>query len=116
MNARLYTLLLIGALAMSGCASNGADFNSDKVADIHKGTTTEPQLISMFGEPNQRSIDSDARTRLVWFYAHAHVTASSFFFHGGGAKTQKTLTVTLKDGLVTDYSLAEGGSGARVGS
>jgi hypothetical protein len=39
-------LLLLGICSSNGCASNGADFDSEKIGEIHSGVTTESQLIA----------------------------------------------------------------------
>lgn len=112
--------VVLGFLVV-GCGSSGTNFDSAKVSQIKKGETREAQLIQWFHDPEQRTIDSDGNTHLIWRYSEAEANASNFipiygaFAHGshGG---NKMLRLTLKNGIVTNYEATEGTSGARTGT
>lgn len=113
------SLLAIACTALiAGCASTGNNFDEGKLAQIRKGQTTEPELVQSFGEPQNRSVNSEGVATLTWVYAEASVRAESFIpyagaFMGGTRSKAKTLTVTLADGRVTGYTFSGGGSDTR---
>ena len=124
MNPKLKAILtlsmaLVTALFVSGCASTGTNFDHSKVSQIKKGETTESDLIKMFGEPENRSINSDGVVHLTWMYHESTVKAESFIpyagaFMGGTRSKAKTLMVSLgSDGKVTSFNSSGGGSETR---
>ena len=114
----LLTSLLACVLLITGCASAGTNFDESKIAQIKKGETTEAELIEMFGATQNRITNSDGATTLIWSYAQSTVSGQSFIpiagaFMGGAHTTAKSLTVTLADGKVRDYTFSGGGSETR---
>ncbi len=114
---RSVSLLLAAALLLpllsGGCASAGRNFDDSQVSKIQKGVTTEQDLITMFGQPEQRSMNSEGQTVLTWMYTHGHVNGKSFIpfagaFMGGTNSESKSLTVTLKDDKVVTYAVNNG--------
>lgn len=84
-------------LALIGCASFGTDFKQEDVASIHKGETTEAQLLQTFGNPYTTTSNSNGTRTLTWTYAHA-----TAFSPGKG----KSLMVKLNEsGVVEKYLL-----------
>lgn len=109
------------AVWIIGCASSGTNYDSTKVSQIRKGETTEAQLVQMFGDPGQRTVDSNGDTVLMWQYNEARANAASFVpgwsaFGGGTNTNNKMLRVTLKNGIVSDFSSTEGSGGVRRGT
>ena len=118
---RLTTLAvaLVGA-AVAGCASSGKDFDSTKVTSIQKGKTTESDLVQMFGEPQQRMTDADGSQHLTWRFSEAKANGASFIpvygmFAGGSSGTDKSLMVTVANGVVTDFQSTQGTTGVNRG-
>jgi hypothetical protein len=109
----LATAMLLVPFTVGGCASAGRDFDDTQVSSIQKGVTTEQDLITMFGQPENRSMNSDGQTVLTWMYTHGHVNGKSFIpfagaFMGGTNSASKSLTVTLKDDKVVTYAINNG--------
>jgi hypothetical protein len=119
---RLSLAVLTGFFILAvGCASSGTNYDSTKVSDIKKGVTTEAQLVQMFGDPEQTTTNSEGDTILMWRYNEARANAASFvpgwsIFGGGTNTSNKMLRVTLKSGIVSDFSATEGTGGARHGT
>ena len=117
----IVNLFLVASVAIliAGCASSGQNFNESKVAQIKKGETTEAELIQMFGQPENRSINSEGWTTLVWSYFETKMKGESFIpyagpFIGGSRSKHKMLMVTLgSDGKVTNFNSSGGGSEMR---
>lgn len=110
---KLATTAAIAAFLL-GCASVGNNFDESKVTQIQKGVTTEADLVASFGQPAQRSMNSEGQTILVWTYHESEVKAESFIPYvgpitGGDRSRNKTLTVTLTDGKVASYNYSGGG-------
>jgi outer membrane protein assembly factor BamE (lipoprotein component of BamABCDE complex) len=113
------TLALAFVAWMAGCASTGQNFDENKVSQIRKGETTESQLVELFGQPQNRAVNSEGMTTLTWQYAESRVKGESFIpyagpFVGGSNSKHKILTATLgPDGKVTSFSSSAGGLESR---
>lgn len=101
-----------------GCASVGNNFDEGKLSQIKKGETTEAQLVEFFGNPQNRTVNSDAVVTMTWMYAESTVKGESFIpyagaFMGGSRSKTKSLTVLLADNKVTSYTFSGGGGESR---
>jgi outer membrane protein assembly factor BamE (lipoprotein component of BamABCDE complex) len=114
--------LILSAMAVAwvvGCASSGQNFDESKVSQIKKGETTEADMIQMFGQPENRAVNSDGISTLTWQYTESRVKGESFIpyagpFVGGSKSAHKILTATLgPDGKVTSFSSSAGGMETR---
>ena len=110
---RTAVAILIAA-ALAGCASTGTNFDESKVSQIKKDQTTEADLVQMFGQPENRSVNSEGQTILTWIYAQSEVKGETFVpyagaFIGGTRSQNKTLNVTLQDGKVVSFASSGGG-------
>lgn len=107
--------IIIGlATLLVGCASSGQNYDSRKVSQIVKGKTTEPELVQMFGKPEERGINSDGQATIKWFYTEATTKGTTFIpvvglFAGGADTKTKSLEVDLTNGVVCSYSYSGGG-------
>jgi outer membrane protein assembly factor BamE (lipoprotein component of BamABCDE complex) len=109
-------LVITAAFAgiLVSCASVGNNFDETKVSQIKKGETTEADLIQMFGQPQNRTVNSEGVSTLTWTYAESRVNGKTFIpyagsFLGGSSSKNKTLTVSLLDGKVTSFTSTGGG-------
>jgi hypothetical protein len=114
----LLTGLCTAVLSLFGCASSGNNFDESKISAIKKGVTTETDLVQWFGEPQNRSVNSESIVSLNWTYAEARVKAESFIpyagaFMGGGKSKVKSLQVQIADNKVTGFTYTGGGSESR---
>ena len=101
-------LLSTIAVLLGGCASTGNNFDESKLSQLKKGETTETELVQMFGQPEQRGMNSEGMTTLTWMYQESTVKGESFIpyagpFIGGTRSRNKTLTVILNNGRVANY-------------
>jgi hypothetical protein len=106
------------ALFAASCASVGNNFDDSKISDIKKGQTTEADLVKMFGDPQNRMMNSDTGLTLTWIYSEAKVKGESFIpyagaFMGGTKAKSKTLSATLTNNLVASYTFTGGGMETR---
>src|SRR5262245_42840461 len=101
MKTRIQFLIATLATAvLFGCASVGENFDEGKISQIKKGETTEADLIQMFGQPQNRTLNSEGQSILTWMYTESAVKGESFIpyagpFVGGTRSKTKTLNVTL---------------------
>lgn len=117
---RLYNII-IGCLLTAillGCASVGENFDERNVSQIKKGETTEAELLQMFGEPQNRTEDSEGTSTLQWTYTESVTKGESFIpyagpFLGGSRSKSKTLNVILRDGKVVSFASTGGGLESR---
>jgi hypothetical protein len=115
MNLKLVAIFAV-AIAVTGCASVGNNFDENRAANIEKGVTTESDLIRMFGEPNNRTVNGNGTKVLDWTYVQSEVKGESFIpyagsFLGGTNSAQKSMHVVLNAaGRVADYTVSSGGT------
>ena len=110
---RLALTCIIAVAALTGCATStytmGNDFASANVASIVKGTTTEADLLRMFGQPYTKSVLSD--TQSLWVYMHlagtAHAQAMLLSTSVQSTSTTKQLEVFMTNGIVTNYTFTD---------
>ncbi|MDR1192503.1 MAG: hypothetical protein LBK60_12710 [Verrucomicrobiales bacterium] len=111
---RVVCLGIVGVLAVitvAGCASTGNNFNMERTEKIQVGKTTKAQLVQWFGKPNRTSRSADGTQVLQWIYRQSSTKAAGFIpyagaFMGGSDSSGKELTVHLRHGVVTDYSVS----------
>lgn len=114
----LLTLAAFLAL-LAGCVSSGRNFDETKVSQIRKGTSTEADLVGLFGPPRDRGVDSQGVVQLTWHYMESRTKGQGFIpiagpFMGGSDSRHKFLSVTLgPDGKVTGFHASGGGDEIR---
>lgn len=105
-------IVLLGALC--GCATatytHGRDFKSEAVASIERGKTTSADLVAMFGEPFSKAVISGAQEKWIYTYINTSSTAQSYLVTTRLQTTgvQKTLDVLIENGVVLNFTFAEG--------
>ena len=110
MNKIKYILLTIITVALAGCATKtittGREFDVAHINSIKKGVTTSGELISLLGQPLDKSVLS--ANEVVWGYSWKKVTYQTTQGSDGPVVTsqgdKQTLEVLLKDGVVENYN------------
>jgi hypothetical protein len=109
-------LTLIGA---SGCIPSkhhqGANLAKLDEVKIEKGRTTEKELIGWFGQPGSTTTNGDGSRVLSWMEvkgeSQANVGLALLSIPGARTlhtkSTSRTLTATVKGGVVTDYTVSD---------
>ena len=108
--------VFIGALflAITACASatftQGREFSTDNIAKIVKGTTTDADMLQMFGPPFSRTVLADGTESWLYTYTVGESTAHIYPFYSSvhTTGTQKSLTATITKGVVSNFSYTEG--------
>ena len=99
----------IAALSLVGCMSVGNKFDPSRVSHIKRGVTTDTELVSMFGQPNQRGVDTNGAPTMDWIYGQTQVKPLTFVpivgaFAGGATSQNMSLHVTLgANGKVKEF-------------
>lgn len=104
---RHITLILACVTMCAGCMStkSGTDFDSANVSKLKVGETTEKEVIELFGQPRNRTRNSDGTVILQYaFYPGGTITGIPMLtFKNKGE--QKTLMVVLDaSGKVKSFS------------
>jgi outer membrane protein assembly factor BamE (lipoprotein component of BamABCDE complex) len=114
-------ILLAAALSFSACIHTieyGRQFDASKVPSLEKGRTSKQEVLTMFGAPESSSLNGDGILTLNYAYIKTtgRIKLASFIplvgpVVGGTASSnaQKTLTVSLKDGVVTNFVYTQDG-------
>lgn len=116
-------LTLCVVLALEGCNTqrSGRNYASSEVSSIQPNVTTESEVVQRFGNPTRFTDKSDGTRVLVWTYWETTTDGKQYIPVVGrvmAAKAAqdnslvKTLTVTVKDGIVVGVENQEQG-GAR---
>jgi len=106
------------AASVTGCSftyyyDTGRDFRMEDTKQIVKGKTTGAQLVTLFGDPETKTVK--ANTEQTWDYLHnvGATTTQQFIFISNTQKTGrlKHLSVELKNGIVTNYTITDSADG-----
>lgn len=121
MSLNIHTLtvgVLVAACCLAGCmpfsSRSGTDLNKFEQFTVEKNVTTEKELIEHFGEPATTSMQGDGSKLVVWHggqvkshvnFAEAIVPLVGFADKDRTAAKTQSLTATIRNGVVVDYSL-----------
>jgi len=103
------------ALTLPGCSTTtGTKVEAADVAFITKGKTTKSELLTKFGQPARRAVESSGGEVLLWFFAKTDIDAKTFIpfvgaFMAGSTTAFQELQVKFdKNGIVTDHKYSDG--------
>ncbi|WP_336141237.1 hypothetical protein [Acinetobacter sp. 102] len=112
-NLTLKVLLVATVLGMTACASMSGGTSSEKYQPTYlqshliKGKTTKAEVISMFGEPKEKSISSNKRES--WYYNSSVSNSPLGAFASSSSQTVNTGMNILKNRLM--QAIPGGGAG-----
>ncbi len=61
-------LMFLLCFSLAGCATVGKEIQADSLNKIHKGITTEKEVISLLGNPQTKTIGSDGKIIMLYQY------------------------------------------------
>src|SRR5258707_8939273 len=112
MNKLKYLLMSVMFAALIGCATRitaGREFDISHINDIKKGITTSDELVSLFGQPLDRSVVS--KNEVIWEYSWKKTTSQTTQGSDGSVVTsqgdKKTLELLIKNGVVENYNYTD---------
>ena len=113
----LLTVIAFSGIALSGCATTrnmqGKPIMSANVAQIINGTTTEPQIVSMFGPPysiEKNPLTPDTVTYKYRFKYKKYVHLGNEILTTSTRKYKEKLDVVIKNGIVIGHSFTVTGN------
>ncbi|MDA8158293.1 MAG: hypothetical protein M0034_03810 [Deltaproteobacteria bacterium] len=113
----LLTVIAFSGFALSGCATTrnmqGKPIMSANVAQIINGTTTEPQIVSMFGPPysiEKNPLTPDTVTYKYRFKYKKYVHLGNEILTTSTRKYKEKLDVVIKNGIVISHSFTTTGN------
>ena len=113
----LLTVIAFSGIALSGCATTrnmqGKPIMSANVARIINGTTTEPQIVSMFGPPysiEKNPLTPDTVTYKYRFKYKKYVHLGNEILTTSTRKYKEKLDVVIKNGIVVSHSFTVTGN------
>ena len=113
----LLTVIAFSGFALSGCATTrnmqGKPIMSANVAQIINGTTTEPQIVSMFGPPysiEKNPLTPDTVTYKYRFKYKKYVHLGNEILTTSTRKYKEKLDVVIKNGIVVSHSFTVTGN------
>ncbi|MWN04913.1 outer membrane protein assembly factor BamE [Gilliamella sp. Pas-s95] len=111
-NIKKFIIILSSILALSACAQKnfieqGSPLNNEKVSKIVEGSSTESQILSIFGEPTTKKILNNNETQ--WTYQYTKKSSTSHMLIG---ETQYNilegkLDIIISKGVVTWFNYDE---------
>lgn len=111
--------IFIFVLILSGCTytavnETGNAIDSNKVALIVKGKTTESEISSMFGQPLTKTVISETDTK--WIYQHIVSKASAQAYTGktNSSLTNEVLDILFRNGVVVNFSFSQSESNPKM--
>lgn len=111
-NIKKFLLILCSILALSACTQKnlveqGTPLNNAKVSKIVEGSSTEAQILSLFGEPTTKTAINSNETQ--WTYQYTKKSSTSHMLIG---ETQYNiiegkLDIIMSKGVVTWFNYDE---------
>lgn len=111
-NIKKFLLILCSILALSACTQKnlveqGTPLNNAKVSKIVEGSSTEAQILSLFGEPTTKTVINSNETQ--WTYQYTKKSSTSHMLIG---ETQYNiiegkLDIIMSKGVVTWFNYNE---------
>ena len=111
------SVILLSSFALTGCATTrnmqGKPIMSANVGRIINGTTTESQLVSIFGPPyevEKNPLTPNTVTYKYRFYYKKYVHLGNEILTTSTRKYKQKLDVVIKDGIVVSHSFTSEGN------
>ena len=114
------SMVLLTSVMTVGCAttSTGTKVDANRVKQIERGTTTESDVVQMFGKPDSVKQSAKGKT-LVYSYTKAggsvgfggillSILTLGIYTPINTEVEQSSLTVSTENGIVTDYVTEQG--------
>lgn len=103
-------IFIVYTVALYGCVSYGQQVNTDYVAKIKKGETTEQEILNNLGAPMAMKSTAEGLKLYIYAYVKGEASAVSFipvvgsYLDGAKAEAQ-TLKVWIdENGVVSDFA------------
>ena len=112
---QIFSVLLISVL-LFGCATVGAPIKQNSLTQIKEGITTEKEVLSILGNPQMKTLNSDGKTIMLYSYTKVSNRAENFIpivglFTNTMDMNQQMLTILLdKSGVVEKYTMNDSDS------
>ena len=113
----LLSVLLLSVFALTGCATTrniqGKPIISTNVNKIINGTTTESQIVSIFGPPyaiEKNPLTPGEVTYKYRFYYRKYVHLGNEILTSSTRKYEQKLNVVIKNGIVIAHSFTTRGN------
>lgn len=107
------TVWIASSCTTTRSIEHGRTFAIENVSQIVEGKTTESEVITLLGDPTNRTSTSDGRVTLTYHHSKTDVERShgvlGFGRHTEHHNTRQTVTVVLKSGVVEHVSTSSGG-------
>lgn len=103
----LYSILMLTACAQKNLVEQGMPLSKEKVSQIVEGSTTESQILTMFGEPANRKVINSNETQLTYTYTKKSSTSHILIGETQYSILEGTLDVIISRGVVTWFNYDE---------
>ncbi|OCG19947.1 MULTISPECIES: hypothetical protein [unclassified Gilliamella] len=103
----LFPMIILSSCSQKNFIEQGTPLNKEKVRNIVEGSTTESQMITLFGEPtNRKKINSNEKQ---WTYKYIKKSSTSHIIIGETQYNiiEGTLDVIISKGVVTWFNYDE---------
>ena len=105
-------IILFSILALAACSHNnyfeqGTPLSLEEVNKIVEGSTSEVQLLHMFGEPTTKTIINSNETKWTYKYLKKSSTSHVLLGETNYNILEGTLEVIVKEGVVTWFNYTQ---------
>jgi outer membrane protein assembly factor BamE (lipoprotein component of BamABCDE complex) len=108
MRKSVWIIALLVVVSILGCSrSYGTKIDSEKLLTIKNGETTKAQVVSLLGQPNQKSMMDNKE---IYQYMYTSISHNPFNpFSGGSTENQSAVISFDERGIVESVSSSSGG-------
>lgn len=111
-NIKKFLLILCSILTLSACAQKnlveqGTPLNNAKVSKIVEGSSTESQILSLFGEPITKTAINSNETQWTYQYTKKNSTSHMLIGETQYNIIEGKLDIIMSNGVVTWFNYDE---------
>ena len=103
----MFSILALSACSQKNYFEQGTPLNHQKVAKIVEGSTTEIQLLDIFGEPTTKTTINNNETKWTYKYMKKSSTSHALLGETQYDIIEGTLEVIVNQGVVTWFNYDE---------
>lgn len=101
------SITILTACSQTNLVEQGTPLNKEKVSKIVEGSTTESQILNIFGEPTTRKVINANEAQWTYTYTKKNSTSNMLFGETQYNIIEGTLDVIISKGVVTWFNYNE---------
>lgn len=103
----LFSIIILSSCSQNNFVEQGTPLSKEKVSSIVEGSTTDSQIILLFGEPTSKKVINTDEVQWTYKYVRKNSTSHLIIGETQSNATRGTLDVIISNGVVTWFNYDE---------